>query len=155
MWWYLRVYCLLFCEKSPKTLPFLLPFFEERSDWRKISRKKRTFFSPRRLRIPRGIHRRRRRRKREKTTRERRPLLLRKWSGWRARTDRDVDLGLVLLREDILVFECSYFLHFSSSDKKISHENREPYSSNLIYSYSHQHFTTSSIGSKEEHALYT
>ena len=28
--------------------------------------------------------------------------LLRKRSGWRARTDRDVDLGLVLHREDIL-----------------------------------------------------
>ncbi len=88
--------------------------------------------------------------------------LLRKRSGWRARTDRDVDLGLVLHREDILVFfECSYFHAFfplfrqEKFTQKIVQRTTWPfYSSNLIYSYSHHHITIIDRQQREQHTLY-
>ena len=152
---------LLFCEKSLKTLlPFLLPFTRKGQTEEKKIAPKKELFSLRddyEYREEYTEEEEEEERKREKTKRERdRSFVVAETERLKSSDRPRCGPGIkVLHREDILVFECSYFLHFSSSDKKISHENREPYSSNLIYSYSHQHFTTSSIGSKEEHALYT
>ena len=113
-----------FVKSHRKLFPFCCLFRGKVRLKKNFSRKKRTFFSPRRLRIPRGIHgRRRRRKKREKTTREK---------SFVAETERlkssdrpRCGPGIGVASRGYFSIECSYFMHFSSSsDKKNSHKNR-------------------------------
>ncbi len=169
MWWYIcafKVCCLflLFCEKSLwKLFPFCCLFRGKVRLKKNFCTKKRTFFSPRRLtNTARNTQKKKKKKKERKDdAREIVRSLLRKRSGWRARTDRDVDLGLkVLHREDILVFECSYFHAFflfrqEKFTQKIVQRTTWPfYSSNLIYSYSHHHITIIDRQQREQHTLY-
>ena len=148
-------FVVCFVKSHRKLFPFCC-LFRGKVRLKKNCTKKRTFFSPRRLRIPRGIHR-RRRRKREKTTRERSFVVVAETERLKSSDRPRCGPGIgVASRGYFKYLSARIFMHFSSSDKKNSHENLDLtfYSSNLIYSYSHHHITIIDRQQREQHTLY-
>ena len=149
-----------FVKSHWKLFPFCC-LFRGKVRLKKNCTKKRTFFSPRRLRIPRGIHRRRRRRrKREKTTRERSFVVVaeteRLKSSDRPRCGPGIGVASwgYFSSIRVLVFSCIFPLPDKKISQKIVQRTTWPfYSSNLIYSYSHHHITIIDRQQREQHTI--
>jgi hypothetical protein len=122
---------LLFCEKSLKTLPFLLPFSRKGQTEEKFLHERKELFSLRDDYEYREEYteeeEEEEERKREKTKRERdRSFVVAETERLKSSDRPRCGTGIkVLHREDILVFECSYFpAFFLFQTRKIHTKNR-------------------------------
>jgi hypothetical protein len=118
----------LFCEKSLKTLPFLLPFSRKGQTEEKFLHERKELFSLRDdYEYREEYTEEEEEEKREKRRRKRgdRSFVVAETERLKSSDRPRCGPGIGVASRGYFSIECSYFMHFSSSsDKKNSHKNR-------------------------------